>query len=627
MIEKMCFIDIVGYKKDIDRIIEKYIYEFDVQLENAMDVAEYSDLHEFDLGERRDDLIKKSLEILETNKNLNPGNDVLISNDEAVKIIEDDIKKSDGLFLDDLESKYKELKVVIENLSHFENLDFNYDLFGKFNFINYRFGFMPLESYEQYRAFLKDEKDILLIKGEVQENRVWCIYFTHQEALKRVDEIFASFNFEKVDLPFEINKLKLEGTPSKVLLDLKEKLLTLEEKLSHINKKLEVNIAFNNKKIIAARRILKLENLRETKKLCAVIHDDFFIFTGWIIKRKLDLLSVQIKNDDKVVLKIESDLKRTPPAVLRNNFIFRPFEFLVKLYGVPCYYEIDPTPFLAMTYIILFGLMFGDVGQGAVLFLTGMVLNMIASKPLYKIISILGLSAIVFGFFYGSVFGFEDIIKSIWLKPAENINYILVFAVVIGIALILFSMILNLINCKRMRDLVSIFFGANSLSGFVFYVCMLLLAWFVFTGLNLKYVFWFKFVICLGLLNLFLTGFSKLIKKLFNGEKNIFGGNIFLFLFESVIEMFETVLNYFANTLSFVRVGAFALSHAGMMSVVMLLAKKETGYNWFVIVLGNLLVIALEGLIVGIQALRLEFYEMFGRFFRGGGREYIIKSK
>ena len=59
----------------------------------------------------------------------------------------------------------------------------------------------------------------------------------------------------------------------------------------------------------------------------------------------------------------------------------------------------------------------------------------------------------------------------------------------------------------------------------------------------------------------------------------------------------------------------------------MLLAKKETGYNWFVIVLGNLLVIALEGLIVGIQALRLEFYEMFGRFFRGGGREYIIKNK
>ena len=626
MIEKMCFVSIIGYVKDINRVIEKYIYKFNIKLEYAKSQAEYSDFDELDLGEEPDELIKKSLEIIDINKSNKLENNLFISEDEAVEIIKSEIEQNNNFFVSELENEYKELKSVIYNLSHFENLDFNYDIFEKFDFISYRFGFIPVESYEQYKAFLKDEKDIFLIKGEQQENKVWCIYFTHQEALKRVDDIFSSLNFEEVDLPFEINDLKLKGNLSKILLDLKEKLAQIEEKLKNINKKLETNIDFNNKKISAAKKILELNDMRKIKKFCAVVKKDFFVFTGWIVKKKLDLLSAEIRNDDNVVLKIESDFKTEPPVVLKNNFIFRPFEFLVKLYGIPGYHEIDPTPFLAITYIVLFGLMFGDVGQGLVLFLAGMILNKIKKKPLYKIISILGISAAVFGLMYGSFFGFEDVIKNIWLKPAESINYILVYSVAMGIFLILVSMVLNLINCKKSSDWIGILVGPNALSGFIFYICMISVGLFLFTGLNLKYVFWFKFIICFGLVNLCLTSFNKLIKKLFKHERDIFDGNIFLFLFESIIETFEIILNYFTNALSFVRVGAFALSHAGMMNVVMLLAKKGDSYNWFIVVFGNLLVIILEGLIVGIQALRLEFYEMFGRFFRGGGKEYISKN-
>lgn len=626
MIERMYFISIIGYIKDINRVVEKYIYKFNIKLEYAKDQTEYNDFGELDLGEEPDELVKKSLEIIDINKNNKLKSDLLISEDEAIEIIKNEIEQHDNLFVEKLENEYKELKSVVDNLSHFESLDFNYDMFEKFSFISYRFGFMPVESYEQYKAFLKDEEDIFLVKGEQQENKIWCIYFTHQEALKRIDDIFASLNFEIVDLPFEINDLKLKGNLSKILFDLKEKLGLLEEKLKNINKKLEMSMEFNNKRLVAAKKILELKKIRETKKFCAVVKEDFFVFTGWVMKKNLDLLSAEIKNDDKVVLKIENDLTREPPVVLKNNFIFKPFEFLVKLYGIPSYNEIDPTPFLAITYIILFGLMFGDIGQGLVLFLAGIILNKIKKNPLYEIISILGVSAMIFGLMYGSVFGFEDIIKSVWLKPAENINYILVYSVVMGIVLALVSMGLNLINCKKDGDWLEIFLGPNALSGFVFYICMILVSLFLFAGLNLKYIFWFKFIICFGLINLCLTGFNKLIKKLFRHEKNIFDGNIFLFLFESIIETFEIILNYFTNALSFVRVGAFALSHAGMMSVVMLLAKKNDGYNWFIIVLGNLLVIILEGLIVGIQALRLEFYEMFGRFFRGGGKEYINKN-
>ena len=96
-----------------------------------------------------------------------------------------------------------------------------------------------------------------------------------------------------------------------------------------------------------------------------------------------------------------------------------------------------------------------------------------------------------------------------------------------------------------------------------------------------------------------------------------------MFLVTAFFELFDVLLSYFSNTLSFVRIGAFAVSHAAMMEVVLMLAGAESGnINWIVIVLGNVFVCAMEGLIVGIQVLRLEYYEMFSRFYKGSGRKF-----
>ncbi len=101
-------------------------------------------------------------------------------------------------------------------------------------------------------------------------------------------------------------------------------------------------------------------------------------------------------------------------------------------------------------------------------------------------------------------------------------------------------------------------------------------------------------------------------------------GGIGMYLVQMFFEMFEVLLSFFSNTLSFVRVGAFAVSHAAMMEVVLMLAGFENGGggNWLVVVLGNLFVCAMEGLIVGIQVLRLEYYELFSRYYKGTGREF-----
>ena len=96
-----------------------------------------------------------------------------------------------------------------------------------------------------------------------------------------------------------------------------------------------------------------------------------------------------------------------------------------------------------------------------------------------------------------------------------------------------------------------------------------------------------------------------------------------MFLVTAFFELFDVLLSYFSNTLSFVRIGAFAVSHAAMMEVVLMLAGAESGnLNWIVVVLGNLFVCGMEGLIVGIQVLRLEYYEMFSRFYKGTGRKF-----
>jgi V/A-type H+-transporting ATPase subunit I len=111
------------------------------------------------------------------------------------------------------------------------------------------------------------------------------------------------------------------------------------------------------------------------------------------------------------------------------------------------------------------------------------------------------------------------------------------------------------------------------------------------------------------------------VKHITHEKKSV--GN---FIMENFIELFENLLNYFANTMSFLRVGGFVLAHAGLMMVVGILAGmagKPLSVGWLIVeILGNLFVIGMEGFLVGIQALRLEFYEMFGRFYEPGGKPF-----
>ena len=195
----------------------------------------------------------------------------------------------------------------------------------------------------------------------------------------------------------------------------------------------------------------------------------------------------------------------------------------------------------------------------------------------------------------------------------------LIYAVIIGVALILVCMIFNIINGAKQKDLQKIIFSQNGIAGMVFYIMVLYVGVSAVMGTShpIKIA---GILIGVSLVMIFLQEpLGKLAAKKKDWMPKEKGG----FFVEAFFETFEILLSFVTNTVSFLRVGAFALNHAGMMSVVvMFMYSLGTGGSIAVTLFGNLLVIGLEGLIVGIQVLRLGFYEMFSRFYSGDGREF-----
>jgi V/A-type H+-transporting ATPase subunit I len=323
---------------------------------------------------------------------------------------------------------------------------------------------------------------------------------------------------------------------------------------------------------------------------------------------------------------VSTDLSADPPTRLKNPKIFKPFEMFVEMYGLPAYNEMDPTMFIALTYTLMFGIMFGDVGQGICLVVGGFLLYHFKKMNLAAIVSLAGIWSTVFGFMYGSIFGFEDILSPVWMRPMDNIMTTLMLAIGFGMVLILIAMVINIINAIRAKEPGRLLFDQSGVAGLICYGCAATCIVLYETGHALPATSILAVAVGIPLVAIFL---KEPLSNLVEHKKHIFPeGSKGMFFVEAFVELFDVVLSYATNSISFVRVGAFALSHAGMMGVVMTLAGYESGSpNWIVVVFGNILVTGLEGLVVGIQVLRLEYYEMFSRFYRGSGKPFHADFK
>jgi V/A-type H+/Na+-transporting ATPase subunit I len=359
-----------------------------------------------------------------------------------------------------------------------------------------------------------------------------------------------------------------------------------------------------------------------------------YLTVGWVPTSRLTTLIAQLKQVSEDIL-VETSLARRGratldvPVSLKNPGILRAFQQLVTVYGRPRYKEIDPTLFIAITFPILFGAMFGDVGHGFVLALLGALLAsrriraLRSMAALGTVIAFSGLSAMIFGFLYGSVFGFEHVLPALWLQPIENILQILIVAVAVGVVLLSVGFLTGILNAWVARDWGWLLFEHNGIAGLLLYWSLLgLAAGMLLPGFPVPGGVFIGLAAVSGLAVMF----SEPLGRLVEGRRPLIEGGVGMYAVQIFFEMFETLIGLVSNSLSYVRVGAFAVAHAGLSSVIFILAELFSPGRgivyWIVAILGNLFVIGFEGLIVGIQTLRLEYYEFFSKFFTGGGTRF-----
>ena len=314
--------------------------------------------------------------------------------------------------------------------------------------------------------------------------------------------------------------------------------------------------------------------------------------TGTTLRRALDASGVRY-----ILRYAEAPAGMSPPLVLHNPGWARAFEVFARMLGTPGRNESDPSQILAVIASLIFGFMFGDVGQGAVVLIAGLVLS--RRMPLTGMLIPGGLMAMVFGVLFGSVFCREDIIPALWIRPLDNPITVLAVGVAAGVVIITIGLVLDAVQAHWRGE--ALHWWAHR-AGLLLAYIGLLLSPFRREGLLIAGVgaVWFIF------------GAAILAK-----------GAHLSALTSAAAEFVEETLRLLINTVSFARVGAFALAHAGLSVAVLEMATSSGRYGyWLVLAVGNVVMIALEGVVVSIQTTRLLLFEFFIRFLTGAGREF-----
>ncbi len=629
-ISKMKLINIVGPSDDFEDFCADYLMDCDMHLENVAGALE-------------------SVSQLGAYSDENPYADILakikgIYQRAGISVPAGNYVPKQQLSREELEEKLSDISVqlvqnehelsaaqtaIAENEQIIAQLkpllgveDVAVDNFFHFDFVMFRFGRMPVRSLKTLEDYLGNI-DAFFIPTSTDGEYVWGMYFMPNILKKKIDAIFASLYFERTRISD-----KAHGTPKQATVALSQENSRLRDYVRTLNEEIKAVVEKNSDLLHLMYLQTQLQSkIAYIRRFSAHTRESFCI-TGWMTDQDVSKLEHALLNESQIVVQVEEPQvvgpaeRLEPPTRLRNFPLVRPFELFVHMYGRPGYYEIDPTPLVAVTYMLMFGIMFGDVGQGAILCLGGFLFAWLKKSKLGGIVGLVGISSIIFGILFGSVFGHEDILTWRLINPMESMDFVLLGAVALGMILIGVSMVFNIINGVLAKSPGKIWFSQNGVAGLLFYWSAVLYAVHVFMNMGPEAAPWLiGLCIAAPLIVIFL---QQPLSMLAEKRKDWIPKEKGMFFLENFFEFFEIMLSYVTNTMSFIRVGAFALNHVGMMSVVFLLSKMagDGAGNIVVQIFGNILVIGLEGLIVGIQVLRLEYYEMFSRFFVGDGKEF-----
>ncbi len=628
-------IEMIGLMSDIDNVVKICGRSLSFQPDDLTNF--YSDTKNFvpiidknyygDLLESMDDIFK----ISNLEPNIIDDKDFVVSRKELTDYVEFFTKNLGDLVMQKVicNQDIEEHKRKIAETTHFLGLDLQLDKIEDCKYIKTTFGRIPIESMKKLETY-KNNPYLTFFPCTSDSTHYWGMYISTIEQSENVDRIFSSLFFERYEISSfsdnpenQIKKLENE------LKNLEKQLISYENDIKNfIDKNFENSMRYYSK-------ILSLYNCYNIKKYASA-YKDKFVLIGWVESENAHKLESELNKLPSVEFSLsdgKNELNHSPPIKLKNNAFSKPFEFFVDMYGLPNYNEIDPTGFISVTFTVLFGIMFGDVGQGLVLSLIGLAMWKLKEMAIGRILIPCGISSAIFGLVYGSVFGFEHVLDPMYHalgfheKPIEimhSATTLLIATLSIGVLLLLIGMSINIFSSLRRKDYENGVFGASGISGLVFYVSLL-------GGLVLEllgiHVLSIPYVLILIILPLALILFKEPLGKKLEGKENWKPKKWGDYITQNSFELFETLLSYITNTMSFLRVGAFILIHAGMMIVVftladmLLLQAGMVGYV-LVVILGNAFVIALEATLVCIQLLRLQYYELFSRFYVGAGRKF-----
>jgi V/A-type H+-transporting ATPase subunit I len=508
--------------------------------------------------------------------------------------------------LEDQDRFVREQEAALANFQHL-NIDLGM-LRSKTRFLDFYVGMVPRENLRQLEGAVTLADHLLHVYMERGAQAHVVIVGPTGTKEAQLSAVLSAASFQPIPIPED-----LDETPEEIRSDLVAQHQDIRAQREALHQRLADWSDGFKERLVEARRTLTLAEPLVTldPSLRSAWHLAYL--AGWVPTQAVDRLSARLSASlerpfELSVRDPRPDERKLVPTVPVKNRLLQPFAMLVKQYGIPEYGEVDPTPLFAVTFLLMFGSMFGDVGQGAVI--AGLAWYFRAKLGRFWLFGLLaGLSSVGFGFLYGSIFGYEHVLPALWMSPIHDPILMLKIALGYGVVFLTVACVLAVYNRMVVKNWWGAVFGHHGIVNLIFYLAL------VWGGLNLGRG----------------TGFGTLPALLVVGALAALAWYAWRHLDAPVgekvlvvfIETLETIIGYVSNTLSFLRVAAFSLNHVALSIAVFTLADMMGAFGHVVtVILGNIFVLVLEGGIVMIQVMRLQYYEGFSRYFSGDGHEF-----
>lgn len=650
------------------RLLELIVYREDIQkvLSYLGNLGEFQFQKDF---EKVSSAKKPSSE--SENSSLNPDADLFYRLEQARSVLaipelehytispavpnEDDEREAIALINNTEELHKKEVQAV-ETAEHssdtlseakaFANLKVSYTELENLSFLTLRIGKIEAEKIEALKEALGMRAQVVPLGDD--KSRIMVA--SSKKARFMVDTELKNAGFVEIEIPKDF-----KGIPDDMIESLEKQKNAADENLAEIQVERRNYAEVHQEKLL---RLLQLYSFSsQIREMQNKLESTEYVYriTGWIpaylskqVMKSLDSLTENRTGIREFlpseVASIASGQEQVP-VQLKHGKVVSAFERMIFSYGSPLYGTIDPTPFVALFFTVLFGIMFGDAGQGLVFLILGILMclgkmKLMGWEKFGRIFICIGISSTIMGLLTGEFFANETLLEpwgrfvtGLFGEPRNQIlpmmptgssesiaRMFMFFGFTIGVGFIINTcgLIINIINHFSVKNYGRAVFGKTGLTGAIFF-------WYViFFAVRLAFFHHAPAVydwVIIGV-TLALTAFCEPLERIVEGKKPVLENGVFSAVIGALVEVIEVLSSYISNTVSFVRVGAFALAHAVLGFIISMMSGLAGPAGILVMIIGNAIVIVLEGMIVAIQVVRLQYYEFFSKFFTETGREF-----